>query len=113
MAWSRCARILLVALAHTDASKLAGDPSCPCLGNVLGAHSNGSCIEFTPPNLAGLSPESYCYPLGYGSDCRAWDSGLSPYCSSAGEPAFCSSAWCYVDLEKCRHSQMDVQVSSY
>lgn len=55
----------------------------------------------------------YSYPAAYGTACVGWDETLPPYCGDEngrpldGQPGWCTAAWCYVDQNTCRRSDME------
>jgi len=55
--------------------------------------------------------EFFCYAPDYGSNgCQAYDVDLSGShgCATDSPPSWCASAWCYVDMEACRRSGIDM-----
>ena len=107
-------RFLALLLQH---AALAMDADCPCISVNLsvstgrGEQENSSCLPYRYEK--GISPQSYCYPLDYGSsNCKAWDAGLEPFCSGSSDlPLFCPLRWCYVDREACKSSTKTFVIS--
>jgi len=119
---------------------LAGDPSCPCVdvsalfgehhlatsaqASVLRAHGQEDCQagDLLGPyiSLTGLpyGQADFCYPSTYGSNgCQAYDALLKgDYACNTAEgvepPSWCASAWCYVDMEACRRSDLSMSGSN-
>jgi len=73
-----------------------GNAHCPCDERVPAAWAaNQSC--------ALIRADGVCYPATYGTrGCRAYDASDSPECASAtSAPAWCASAWCWVNASTC------------
>lgn len=115
----------------------AGSSTCPCI-DASSSHFVGSryivsaavaeemrnqgqegCVagSIIAPYIgsAGMNTlEYFCYPPDYGSSgCDAYDVDLAGnhVCGSSSPPSWCASAWCFVDMEACRRSDLDVQGS--
>lgn len=73
---------------------LCANPACPCI-EVRHEPSGTSC-----------DANSTIPPQHGSSQCAPWDDGLAPHCHESGsnQQSWCSLAWCYVDLDKCRAS---------
>jgi len=85
---------------------------CPCLTGtpVFGLEAfvgQGVCSSAQIKYGAFGTTTYECYPLMYGSDCKTHDIELESICADeVGElnalaPPWCSSQWCYVDINNC------------
>jgi hypothetical protein len=77
-----------------------GDPDCPCLLTTRAPTPGLNCTVVT-------TDPGQCYPLDYGSSCKAWDNNLEPYCGAglADAPHHCHAQWCFVNETICRNSK--------
>jgi len=86
------------------AEEMRSQPQEGCVaGSILGPYVGSAGVN---------SQDYFCYPPNYGtSGCAAYDVDLAGdhVCGSSSPPSWCASAWCYVDMEACRRSGLDVQ----
>ena len=114
---------------------LAEDPTCPCIdvsslfGEYLATTAVASLLrtqgqedcqdgDILGPHVSvdhGLTGDDrFCYPITYGSNgCQAYDALLKgDYACNTAEgvdpPSWCASAWCFVDMEACRRSDLSM-----
>lgn len=82
-------------IADDDLAEFAaaglGSEGCECVG-----------IDGKTGSTTGIvNGKEVTYPADTGSSCQAWDAQTHPSCTVDKPPAWCSSAWCYVDPCKC------------
>ena len=92
----------IVSAAVAEEMRSQGQEGCVA-GSILGPYVGS----------AGMNSQEYhCYPPDYGlSGCDAYDVDLAGdhVCATDSPPSWCASAWCFVDMETCRRSGLDVQ----
>ena len=88
-----CAHVVQGGDADDPTPPINGAPECPCL-----ASSSSPLNAQAAAALVRLG-----YPADYGQKgCKQYDlKSAKEGCNSANPPEHCSSAWCYVDTEKC------------
>ena len=84
---------------------LYGNPACPCI------QDNGQTIvdNTVITDKAGFS--GHAYPFDYGEQCTAHAEPGVASCSDPFPPAWCGSAWCYID--PCNCNDENVGLSDY
>jgi len=88
----------MLLLLATSLAWPQGNEQCPCI-NPFDSNSSDPC------NTVRQS-DGRCFSASFGAEgCKAYDALETPECLDADEmPRWCSSKWCYVDVNNCNRT---------
>ena len=100
---------LHVIIASAQQDIIEEDPDCPCLGSeahqFTSKSGNGTCLDArVVTNSSGIQ-STHCYPIDYGMKCGFHAKNTPPFCDGDNPPGFCDQPFCFVDHNKCMHSE--------